>query len=74
MVADDGTISLRYEVKGNVYRVISTKYGSGYSVWAARDKIKNETTGDVVEKTRKEWHEIFKRFVNESNTTTRKTA
>ena len=71
MVNKDGTISLTYRVKDNLYRVISTKRGSGHSVWAARDKIKNETTGDVVEKTRKEWHEIFKRFVNESNTTTR---
>lgn len=67
MVNKDGTISLTYRVKDNLYRVISTKRGANNSVWAARDKIKNETTGDILEKTRLEWRDIFKRF-SESKT------
>ena len=67
MVNKDGTILLSYEVKGNRYRILSTKRGSGNSVWSARDKIINETTGDVLEKTRKEWQRVFSRF-SESKT------
>lgn len=74
MINDDGTISLNYEVNGNRYRVISTKYGSGYSVWQARDKIKNETTGTILELYRKEWYYKFKKYRDETNNTTRKTA
>ena len=62
MVNTDGSTSLEATIKGNMYKVIHTKNGSSDSVWDAVDKIKNLTTGQVQEKTRKQWKKTFDRW------------
>ena len=62
MVNKDGSIQSEAVIKGQHYKVIETKKGGNSSVWAARDRIRNLTTGQDKEMTRKEWKDLFDRF------------
>ena len=61
MVNSKGEIKAKATVKGIEYEVIQTKKGSG-NVWGARDTIRNNTTGQSKEMTRKEWKELFDKY------------
>ena len=62
MINKDGTIKPKATIAGQEYQVIQTKRGASSSVWDARDEIRNLTTGNKKEMTRREWKQLFSRF------------